>query len=162
MGRHITESHTLTDLLIHPPMCALVTSWVYLPRTHLAWLWGPPPDGYVPWSPLPFHTHFCACAASISGMPSPALPHVTWPAPTPRYKDGAGAASSGNRLPFLADSDPRLPSRQPCRLGLLALSPLLGHELLEGRAECHTDALQLPSEVSINTCLLIHNRIPSA
>lgn len=58
-------------------------------------------DG-VSWSP-PAFSHSFLCTYSILSLECPALPHATWPAPTPSYKDPAGTASSGNLSPFLAD-----------------------------------------------------------
>lgn len=59
--------------------------------------------GRVSWSP-PAFSHSFLCTYCILCLECPALPHATWPASTPSYKDHAGAASSGNASPFLADS----------------------------------------------------------
>lgn len=93
-----------------PCVCALINSVAYYRAS--IWLG----SGDTSWrtcflgSP-PAFSHSFLCTYCILCLECPALPHATWPASTPSYKDHAGAASSGNASPFLADSGLALASR---------------------------------------------------
>lgn len=136
MGRYIAASCGLPWrrrpclFTQHPSVGAFMTAVVYLPSIHLAWLWGHPADGHVSWSP-PALSHSFLCMCCIPALECPLRPCSMSPGPCPMLSGQflllglktAGAASSGDLSPFLADLDPSLSCRQPCSPGRLAPFP---------------------------------------
>lgn len=98
-------------------MCAFSASSVYLLSLHLAWLEGHQDDGHIPWPLLAFPPSFLCTCAILSGerLPLPCPAPCRLVSSYSRVQRLAGAASSGNPSPCLADLGfPSISSRQPC------------------------------------------------